>query len=140
MTTLAIKDGVVAADTLILMNDTILQEPVDKVFKLSNGNLIGCAGNYVDLLLFFDYLEGVTDEKSLEGVQERSSLIYVDKEGISLYDSGHLIPVGKVGAYGSGSQFAYSALLMGASPREAVEVACKLDPYSGGEIREWSVG
>ena len=38
-------------------------------------------------------------------------------------------------ALGSGCQFAMGAMKHGASAREAVEIACSLDPYSGGEVQ-----
>jgi len=37
-------------------------------------------------------------------------------------------------ATGSGGKFALAAMLAGAKSKKAVEIACKLDPFSGGEV------
>ncbi len=42
-------------------------------------------------------------------------------------------------AMGSGREFAYGALSMGASASQAVKIACKYDPRSGGKVKEISL-
>lgn len=56
---------------------------------------------------------------------------------IVIFDQGLLEMSGYLPyAAGSGGAFALSALTLGKSPREAVELACKLDCFSGGDIDE----
>lgn len=43
-------------------------------------------------------------------------------------------------ALGSGQEFAMGAMLHGATAREAVEIACKLDAGSGGSVQEIRFG
>jgi ATP-dependent protease HslVU (ClpYQ) peptidase subunit len=44
--------------------------------------------------------------------------------------------VGEYGAIGSGSPFALTALHLGRGARKAVDIASRLDVYTGGEIKE----
>jgi ATP-dependent protease HslVU (ClpYQ) peptidase subunit len=43
-------------------------------------------------------------------------------------------------AIGSGMDFALGAMDAGKSPAEAVEIACRRDPHSGGEVTSLSIG
>jgi ATP-dependent protease HslVU (ClpYQ) peptidase subunit len=42
-------------------------------------------------------------------------------------------------AIGSGEQAAMVAMHMGATAKEAVEMAKRVDPYTGGRVREFSL-
>lgn len=48
-------------------------------------------------------------------------------------------PVGDFGAIGSGSPYANTAMHLGRTAKQAVEIATELDLYSGGEVKEMMV-
>lgn len=50
-----------------------------------------------------------------------------------------VVPVGEFGAIGSGSPYANTAMHLGKSPKQAVEVATELDMYTGGTVKEMTV-
>lgn len=64
------------------------------------------------------------------------TMLIIDASGIRRIDAGAPYPyfVPAPAAIGSGRDFAITALDLGKSPREAVEMACKRDVWSGGEI------
>lgn len=50
-----------------------------------------------------------------------------------------VVNCGEHGAIGSGSPYAQTALHLGKSAKQAVQIACELDLYSGGEVKELKV-
>jgi ATP-dependent protease HslVU (ClpYQ) peptidase subunit len=48
-------------------------------------------------------------------------------------------PVAKTFAIGSGCKYAMAAMACGKTPAEAIKVAAKLDPFTGGAVRTLSV-
>jgi len=71
-----------------------------------------------------------------------AELIVVTKDGLLRYEgSPHPIEHGKSKcAFGEGSPFAYGALAMGATAKDAVDVAIQFSPYCGGgiDVFSWS--
>src|SRR3712207_4523317 len=68
------------------------------------------------------------------GLSEEFTGLLLDESGIYEYRY-QLVPMrieGDCWAIGSGAQAAMGAMLMGADPEEAVQVACAIDPYCGG--------
>ncbi|MBY0500968.1 MAG: hypothetical protein K2P93_03090 [Alphaproteobacteria bacterium] len=60
-TILSVRKGnqvVMAADSQVIMDDLILQSSVQKIRRLTNGNIIaGFSGPTIGALVFFDYLK-----------------------------------------------------------------------------------
>lgn len=48
-------------------------------------------------------------------------------------------PIEGFGAIGSGGSFAATAMHLGKNPKQAVEIASELDPFTGGPIKELTV-
>lgn len=67
---------------------------------------------------------------------EADALVVHKKTGKCFYQ-GHMAAIeqGKIHAIGSGSDFAMGAMLAGATSVEAVKIAIKLDPNSGGRVQ-----
>jgi hypothetical protein len=68
--------------------------------------------------------------------------LVLDKDGIYEYRY-PLVPIrveGDCWAIGSGAQAALGAMSMGATPEEAAEVACAIDPYCSGPINVERMG
>ena len=62
--------------------------------------------------------------------------LVLDKDGIYEYRF-QLVPIRvevDCWAIGSGAQAALGAMFMGATPEEAAEVACAIDPFCGGPV------
>lgn len=98
--------------------------------------IIGAAGDWSDVLKFWDSLgkrkkkdQGLNDNSEFEGIELHAS-------GIYLYDaSGARYAIkDQFYAIGSGGPYAMGAMAMGATPEEAVAVAARFDPNTGGEI------
>jgi 20S proteasome alpha/beta subunit len=140
MTTIAYKDGVIAYDSRQTRNDRIVSDSVPKC-------------QVVDGVSFL--LSGaVCDEKALIAAYFGTpSLVPVECSGY-VVDGGNLMLVGhddKTGiwkqdldpansdAIGSGAAYALAAMDMGATAKEAVEMAAKRDVYTGGKIRTLTV-
>ena len=64
------------------------------------------------------------------------SRLLLDENGLYEHES-PLVPMrieGDCSAIGTGAQAALGAMLMGADPEEAAQVACAIDPYCSGPI------
>lgn len=95
--------------------------------------MIGFAGSVDDIITVSDFFynpEGYADSKHSGSVQglvltEKGEMFYMTTpdKWLKLKD--------KVFAIGTGATTALGALNVGASPKEAVLAACKVDPFSG---------
>lgn len=138
MTTIAFREGVLAADSIISYSG----------FNLGEADKIVRAGDYYVALAGSAYLRQPLEEWLASGacqadlpvlLQENSgqfSALVMNKYGhVFEYDNGFLLQVNApYYAIGSGSHFAIGALAHGASAMEAVAAACKHDKASGGPI------
>lgn len=108
---------------------------VSKIRRVGRG-VVGAAGDWDDILKFWEHLEGKPAKES--GLNDDSEV-----EGIELHPSGIYLyaPSGKryqikdeFFAIGSGAPYAIGAMAMGATPEQAVALASRFDPATGGEI------
>lgn len=136
MTTIAYRDGVLAADTLATSGEHLRPGKIHKIFSLYDGSLFGVTGEYVQAQKLLSSL-----------MQRRVPPIHIGENarGIRIFRSGicriyeldffyEFSP--EFCAWGSGADAALGALYAGASARSAVEIAAKVDPWTGGEITE----
>lgn len=138
MTTIAYREGVLAADTIISYSTFNLGE-TDKIVRAGDF-YVGLAGSAYLRKPLEDWLAGGADQADLppllmENVKNFSALVMNAKGEVFEYDNGFLLQVNSpYYAIGSGSHFALGALAHGASAMEAVAAACKHDKASGGSI------
>lgn len=141
MTTIVYRDGVIAADTATFIHDGNLRAPfrASKLFRLSDGSVIGGAGLCRDIVRFGKWLETRSGERPTMG--NDYTIIQALPDGcVVIHDGSDEREItGPFCAAGSGAMAAYGALFMGATAREAVEIAMKLDPWTGGEVEVVSV-
>ncbi len=107
-----------------------------KLFKLRVGGIVGISGTLVEGLVFVEWLKGEMKEAPPKMDEVEGILL---RDGIMYHFDGHAFPMrvlDKVIAIGSGAQFAVGAYYAGASLRESVKIARKLDAWSGGRIKE----
>lgn len=137
MTTVVFKDGVFAADSLVTA-DSYTEGYTNKVRRVGN-IYIGWAGNLCALEEFLKFIAGEPFNRAyLEDKESRYDFIVVNKETREVTEyNRNLIPTRldmDYYAIGSGRSLAIGALLMGASPKKAVEIASKVDRTTGGKI------
>ena len=137
MTTIACDGKSMASDsqqTGVYIDIVVAQ----KIF-IVNGHVIGAAGEASSGLAFVDWFRnGCNDDDYPRQCDDNSfeALVVRDGEKIKYYSSSRYgVDVGTVAAIGSGSKFAMGAMLAGADPQKAVEIACKLDPNSSEPVR-----
>ena len=104
--------------------------------RLIKGALIGCAGRMAQAELFFKWWADRCRDDSQPKVDDNfEALVVIDGRVWTYDDRFSPINVGEPAATGSGQSFAMGAMLAGASPKEAVEIAMRLDTDTGGRIR-----
>jgi hypothetical protein len=152
MTTVAYKDGFMAADSK--MTDALGSHVtrMTKIFRLSAGGLLGVAGDadVRDVVALLDKCRSARSLPSREALARTKSAF----AGILVFRNGDIFDIAiahdeeikewtggiveiKDGlhAIGSGYQFAIGAMAAGASAYNAVVLACRFDTASGGPVR-----
>ena len=138
MTTIAYRDGILAADGRMTYGDTIFTDHTKKIHRLSDGALFALCGDVSYVQPMLDSLED--DEVDLPEVSEGSSFtaVIVERDGkLRLYEGrgGFITLDAPYYAFGSGEEYAIGAMDMGASAQDAVRVACGRDLGTGGDIQ-----
>lgn len=139
MTTIAYKDGVLAADTRVTIGDVIDPSEHKKVFRLKNGALVGLGGDTGAAMSFLKQLKADPDDFDNIAVDRGKELnaIYVKPNGkVFERDNNGWAPITSgYAATGSGYVPALVAMRMGASAKEAVKIAMEFDKNTGGKVR-----
>ncbi|ANH98953.1 proteasome subunit beta [Pseudomonas koreensis] len=141
MTTIAYKDGVIAYDSQITSGNTIIYDDYQKCHQVK-GVRFFMSGKTCDYTALQDaYFGGVVTR------EVDASAIVADGEGLWCIGAGiqegfwkSPIMLDSIYAIGSGSDHAITAMDMGASAYEAVQMAAKRDTGTGGTIRAVTVG
>lgn len=134
MTTIATDGKTMAGDGQREFCQTIVDSEAVKVRKLSDGRLYGSCGETAFSELVAAWLEGAEkpDWKPDDGFC--ALVVTPSGEVYSLSERCHPIKIKAPAAIGSGMDFAIGAMEYGASPKDAVEIARKRDPGTGGTI------
>jgi hypothetical protein len=139
MTTIAITDTHVAADSRSTDNDCVINWEGRKTFARA-GRIFAHAGAAALLEPLAKWIEGgaAPAERPELGREDVGwTLIVIDREGVSLYTSEFPYPCKIKPPYtiGSGGPVAMGALLAGATAEQAARIACKVDVHSGEPIQ-----
>lgn len=141
MSTIAYRDGVMAADTLGV-NGANLTRETRKLHRLDDA-IVGFTGNYVDGLTFVDWWRVGHDMDSLpkfivyrDGDAPDFVALVLNADGLNLWtEHFQSSPVpDEFFTIGSGAMAARAAMVMGASAERAVEVAMLVDLHTGGKV------
>jgi ATP-dependent protease HslVU (ClpYQ) peptidase subunit len=133
MTTIACDGESMAADGLVCSGSTVFGRNARKIVQLKDGRIVGCAGNARYQGPFAAWLEDGGDIPEMD--DEFEALVLLPDGTVVSYDhKGRMLPEELPTASGSGREFALAAMDTGATPEEAVKVACSRDMMSGGEI------
>lgn len=133
MTTIAYRDGVMAADTASWDSCGIFFGRSRKIYRLADGRVLGTAGSKSMALRVVAWLNGSADRPTPndERPTDRFAGIIADCDGRIFYMDASLEPSElldcKFTAIGSGRELALGAMAMGASASDACCIAAKFD-------------
>jgi len=140
MTTIAYDGKILAADTQAT-SSYIDQDHYQKFYEV-NGEIVAGTGDIASIYAWLDwYTAGADPELFPKPLDDSLAILVIDrKTGKHRMHCHHLAYPGtpwrkKAIAVGTGQDFAMGALLAGATAPEAVKIAMKLDPCSGGQVR-----
>lgn len=142
MTTIATDGKTVAFDSLVTTSSSFLMHADhQKAFEIAPGIIAAASGNGDDCALFIQWAESYVAGKKAEKpkFEDAFSGIVVDtNKGTCVYFRQPLIPsmVQLPFAIGNGGDMALGAMLVGASPTDAVRAAATRDLSTGGIVRE----
>lgn len=134
MTTIATDGKTIAADGLSTSGDMVTDTAVQKLTRLPDGSIVGGCGELSAMLRAIDCLHAPNSHP--DDLTGDFTLIRLSTGGVVTRYEGCLFGVVAAAptAIGTGRAFAMGAMLSGKTPKEAVEIACQRDIYSGGEI------
>lgn len=154
MTTVAIKDNIVACDSQVSVGYTISSLDGEKAAKI-NGCIVAGAGSYAQVVKFRQWFTEHSDaliaqqDNPTVNIPLPQNLQEDEFLGVVLYPDGELmlyegrtdvaIPQNQPFAIGSGSDFAMAAMRAGKDAKGAVEIASELDVFSGGEVKVYEL-
>lgn len=122
-----------AADTRSMSDGWIVSENCTKVYRLSDGSVVGFTGHGTFWIKkFIDWYEG--DRTLTLDLKDEWFALVATPNGKLLYycgDGYQDISNEPFGAIGSGAPAARAALLMGCNAVEAVRIASQCDPNTG---------
>lgn len=140
MTTIAYRDGVLAADRMESVGDVRLPSKATKVHRLRDGRLFAWTGDHGVGIKLRQHLN---DPKRIAApdTSDKGCAIIVDTRGrVWTYESNALArEFAPYVARGSGLSFALGAFAMGASAKQAVVVAGKFDKSTGRGVKALKV-
>ena len=133
MTTICVKDGIIAADTKIT-GSSYAQHDFNKVFKVGK-EWIGLAGHCSKFKEYVSWYKSDRDDEPPDDVQ----CIVLHTDGtVSIFEDGESDSYTrtKYGAIGTGAGNAMGSMWNGATAIEGVQCAIDLDPTgcTGGDI------
>ena len=140
MTTIACNQTEMACDLQFTVNQVMMTKGKTKIYKIKSHEMhygedfiMGFCGQASDIIDVVDFYEHPEDYKVFPKTRNLQGLVLTKSRKIFQFDtpSKWIAVHGKYAAIGSGSPAAYGALHMGASPKEAVLAATKVDPYTG---------
>lgn len=140
MTTIAYKDGVIACDGRACSGDTILSDEAEKCLVRQDGVRFWFSGcNYLQDELLREWPSGkLSSNRFAAFAYSEEGLFFVSaSEDGEIESCRH--PLDTPFSIGSGSDHALTAMDMGASAEEAVEMAAKRDINTGGKIRVYEL-
>lgn len=143
MTTIAYRNGTMAGDGRALGFDSVSVGEKTKVFRFCDGTLIGVSSWSLGIpKAVRDWVEKGMDVSDIPVPRNDDNFefeaLIVRKNGEAVLLDGNWLPSdpvkGEYYAIGSGKQYALAALVLGKSAKESVEVAAKLDVWTGGTV------
>lgn len=139
MTTIAVRldEAIMVSDSQVTLEHKGINYPAVKIVK-RGGQLIGAAGHAGDCTRFIKWAASKFTDKEPkwaedEGAEDAVTGIVLREDGIYIWSQGDPEPEkieADFYAIGSGGKAARAVMELGHGAEKAVEVACKVDPYS----------
>lgn len=131
MTTIAFKDGILAADRRVVSGRDTIVAPADKILKRGS-RLIAVSGPQVALWAMAEWLDMEDRPKICPGMKDATGLIVEASGDMFMVQEGLMYALPKEPiAMGSGGDHAWTAMDMGADAETAVKMAARRDPFTG---------
>lgn len=132
MTTIAYRDGILAADRLFTAGD--IRSGLGSKIGRDGGYRWGMVGDRPGAISLFAWFKGGKPTKQPEREAGGSLIIIYDHGEGEVYSQGTSWPLAEAEfhAWGSGADIARGAMAMGASAEEAVQAAARFDVYTQG--------
>jgi ATP-dependent protease HslVU (ClpYQ) peptidase subunit len=147
LTTVAYKDGVIAADSMSVIDKMKWSLRCKKVWKLPNGDVIGFAGPVMHFRKSVDLLNAsiraAKNKNSIDLPDLHKSLFALLASKTHIYmwtGKDWSMDKPEAYAYGPGEKYAQGAMDAGADAVTAIKVAIKRDLYTGGRVQFVEVG
>lgn len=138
MTTIAYRDGMLAADTALSYGSML--RGATKIVRAPDGVLAGAAGNATYCTAFLDWACGERSPKNAPKAKMSNGSM---DRGVLFHPSGLVEIFEQDGiircrppyyAFGSGKAEALGAMFVGATAEQAVRAAIEHDPDTGGDV------
>ena len=145
MTTIAYRSGIMASDSRVTEDTFIAMSNYPKIHKLKDGSIVGSCGSLSQITDLLAELkkESKFNSKKTYSYEDVGCLVVTPNKELWYYshEMDHFIQLHGCEHYaiGSGAHFALGALSMGATAKQAVEIAITYDAGSGGKIQTLSV-
>ena len=135
MSVIAGNREMVAGDTLVVHDDRTVS--THRKVHVVRDMVVGYAGCLDSGVRFLGWVRrGMGSRGKPNDLSDQFTGLVLDEDGIYEYRF-QLVSIrveGDCWAIGSGAQAALGAMFMGATPEEAAEVACTIDPFCGGPV------
>lgn len=133
MTTIATDGKTMAGDGCISAGDERLSDTFVKVHRLTDGRVIGVSGCSYSAIEFVQYMQRGTDKPELP---DQFCALVLHTDGTVEMMNHRCVPIqiDVPNAVGSGADYAIGAMLFGATPEQAVQIAAQRDLFTGGKI------
>lgn len=133
MTTIVYDGEVLATDTMVSFNDIKVYQ--DKAMRLSKGRILAVCGEIGVMPTVAALIERSAPPK--EYPKGDYGAILLCREDAYVLSEGEWSRLDAPYACGSGGMAALAGLCVGMSAKEACELACKVDLYSGGKVKTY---
>lgn len=134
MTTIATDGKSMAGDGLLTGNGIVHGFDFRKVFRLADGRIAGFCGDSYALPAVVEWLNNGGNLPDIDPENFEGLILHPDGRCQSVNGKGQMIDQPVPAVTGSGGAIALGAMLAGASPTEAVDIACQRDCKTGGQI------
>ena len=135
ITTIAYRNGILAADTQAEAGGWIVPGEVGKIRRIDADTVAAVTGDWGCIEPWLKWYAG--DRSSPYDLGEDSRIILAHaRDGLTIYQGkGWFKVTAPFAAWGSGWPAAVAAMHMGADAKRAIEVAMLCDPSTGGEVQ-----
>lgn len=136
MTTIAYKEGILAADSQVTYEGTS-DSTMTKIARNALGDLCGASGSACYMYAFLRWFEGGEKGEAPTPTENDGGIVVRTDGTIECYEHPGPCPftvTAKAYAVGSGRKLALGAMAFGASAEEAIKVAAQFDIYTSGKV------